>query len=59
MANRLPKADKEIVIKFLNHKFNDCTYTIKDFCQDYHISYIKMRRILDDYRHIISLEWGY
>ena len=58
MTNRLPHGDKEIMVKFLNHKFDDCTYTIKDFCKDYHISYVKIRRILDDYRKIISLEWG-
>lgn len=59
LTDRLPHKDKEIVIKFLNKKFEDCTYTIKDFCKEYQISYVKMRRILDDYRYVISVEWGY
>ena len=59
LTDRLPHKDKEIVIKFLNKKFKNQEYTIKEFCKEFNISYIKMRRILDDYRYVISVEWGY
>ena len=59
LTDRLPVADKEIVIQFLNKKFNNQEYTIKEFCQEHNVSYVKMRRILDDYRYVISVEWGF
>ena len=59
LTDRLPKADKELVIYFLKRKFDNQDYTIKDFCKEYNISYIKMRRILDDYRYVISVDWGF
>ena len=59
LADRLPKADKEIVLLFLSKKFNNQDYTIKDYCKEHKVSYIKMRRILDDYRYVISVDWGY
>lgn len=33
-------------------------YTRKDLCQAYDCSYIKVRRILDDFRYLIKKEWG-
>ena len=59
LIDRLPHKDKEIVIQFLDKKFNNQDYTIKEFCQEHHVSYVKMRRILDDYRYVVSVEWGY
>ena len=59
LTDRLPDKDKEIVLNFLDKKFQNQEYTIKDFCKEYKISYIKMRRILDDYRYVISVEWGF
>ena len=59
LTDRLPHQDKEIVIQFLDKKFINQDYTIKEFCLEYKVSYIKMRRILDDYRYVISVEWGY
>lgn len=59
LANRLPKADKKIILEFLNKKFNNQDYTIKEYCQETKVSYIKMRRILDDYRYVISVDWGF
>ena len=59
LTDRLPHKDKEIVIQFLDKKFKNQDYTIKEFCQEHNVSYVKMRRILDDYRYVISVEWGF
>lgn len=60
LTNRLPKDDKEIMIKFLDMKLkHNQDYTIKEFCKDFKVSYVKMRRILDDYRYVINVYWGY
>lgn len=60
LTDRLPLADKKIILEFLSHKLNvNQDYTIKEYCQEHKISYIKMRRILDDFRYVISVDWGY
>ena len=60
LTNRLPKNDKLIMLDFLHHKLDiNQELTIKDYCEASKISYIKMRRILDDFRYVISVEWGY
>ena len=60
LTDRLPVQDKQIMLDFLHHKLDvNQDYTIKDYCKANKISYIKMRRILDDFRYVISVDWGY
>ena len=59
LTNRLPIKDKLIMLDFLHHKLEvNEELTIKDYCEANKISYVKMRRILDDFRYVISVEWG-
>ena len=59
LTNRLPKEDKELIYDFMYHKmYINEDYTIKEFCKDKKVSYVKVRRIIDDMKYVISLEWG-
>lgn len=58
LTDRLPKDDKCLIENFIYHKlYINQDYTIKEFCYDKGISYIKFRRIMDDYKYVIGLEW--
>lgn len=59
LTNRLPKEDKELIENFIHHKlYINQDYTIKEYCIEKGISYTKFRRIIDDYKYVIGLEWG-
>ena len=59
LTNRLPKQDKELMEEFLTHKLTiNQDYTIKEFCVEKGVSYTKFRRIIDDYKYVIGLEWN-
>ena len=57
LTNRLPEEDKRLIEAFIRHKlYINQEYTIKEFCAHQNISYVKMRRIIDDYKYVLSLE---
>lgn len=59
LTNRLPEKDKELMESFLTHKLTiNQDYTIKEFCVEKGVSYTKFRRIIDDYKYVIGLEWN-
>ena len=57
LTNRLPEDDKTLIEAFIKHKlYINQDYTIKEFCLHQNVSYTKMRRIIDDYKYVLSVE---